>query len=185
MLRKAIIALVLLAMAGYAGYQQFTKDKLVKQTIQAEEAMATAGPEIGKPAPDFELQALDGSKVKLSALKGKKVILNFWATWCPPCKEEMPDMQKYYTAHQNDVVIVAVNYTVSERANGQEKVRTFASENGLTFPILLDTQSTVSNTYKVISLPTSYFVDEKGIVRQKYIGPMSEAFMEQTIKNMQ
>lgn len=186
MLRKGMIVLVLLAMAGYAAYHQFFKEekKAATQAKTAEEAMANAGLEIGKAAPDFELQATDGTKVKLADLKGKKVILNFWATWCPPCKQEMPEMQKFYEKNKQDVVIAAVNYTPSERANGEAKVKNFASENGLTFPILLDTTSAVSNTYKVISLPTSYFVDTKGVIRQKYIGPMTEAFMEKTVKGL-
>jgi peroxiredoxin len=189
MLRKGIIVLVLLTMAGYAAYHQFAKQEKIEATKTkteqtAEEVFANSGLEIGKEAPDFELQTTDGKKMKLSDLKGKKVILNFWATWCPPCKKEMPDLQAFYEKNKQDVVLLAVNYTVSERTSGQEKVRTFAAENGLTFPILYDTTSAVSNTYKIITIPTSYFIDTKGVIRQKHIGPMTEAFMQKTVKGL-
>ncbi|MFD3445667.1 peroxiredoxin family protein [Microbacteriaceae bacterium 4G12] len=186
MLRKLLVIGLLIALCGYALYHQFWKtDKVtVAKQKSAAEVMANAGLEIGKAAPDFELQALDGSKMKLSDLKGKKVILNFWATWCPPCKEEVPEMQAFYEKHKDNVVILAVNYTISEKAGAEEKVKNFAKENGVTFPILLDTTSNVGNMYKVISLPTSYFIDTNGVIRQKFIGPMTVKYMEKMVNQL-
>lgn len=189
MLRKVIVICLLAVLAGYALYNQFWKEEKqeVVQQPKVEEVLAKQGLEIGKEAPDFELQALDGSKVKLSDLKGKKVILNFWATWCPPCKQEVPEMQAFYEKHKEDVVILAVNATALERGGTrvQENVKSFASEYGVTFPILFDSTSEVSDTYRVIVLPTSYFVDTKGVIRQKSIGAMTEEYMEKTIRTLQ
>ncbi|KEK23220.1 redoxin domain-containing protein [Bacillus gaemokensis] len=185
MWRKLTIVVVLLCLAGYAVYEQFGKDEkqvVREESVQSEAAMkeviAKNGIEVGKVAPDFELSKLDGTKVKLSDLKGKKVILNFWATWCGPCQQEMPDMEAFYKKHKDDVEILAVNYTVSERANGEEKVKKFAEEKGITFPVLLDKDISVTTTYKVITIPTSYFVDTKGVIQDKFIGPMTQKEME-------
>lgn len=190
MWRKIAIVVVLLGLAGYAIYQQFGKEKVEvadnqkQSTNDEKEVIAQNGIEIGKAAPDFELSKLDGTKVKLSDLKGKKVILNFWATWCGPCQREMPDMQEFYSKYQNDVEILAVNYTASEGSEGKEKVRRFAEEKGVTFPILLDTDIKVTTTYKVITIPTSYFVDTKGVIQDKFIGPMTVNEMEKRVANL-
>ena len=190
MWRKIAIVVVLLGLAGYAIYQQFGKEKVEvadnqkQSTNDEKEVIAQNGIEIGKAAPDFELSKLDGTKVKLSDLKGKKVILNFWATWCGPCQREMPDMQEFYSKYQNDVEILAVNYTASEGSEGKEKVRRFAEEKGVTFPILLDTDIKVTTAYKVITIPTSYFVDTKGVIQDKFIGPMTVNEMEKRVANL-
>ncbi|MEI4801894.1 TlpA disulfide reductase family protein [Bacillus sp. FJAT-51639] len=190
MWRKIAIVVVLLGLAGYAIYEQFGKEKVEvadnqKQSTEDEkEVIAQNGIEIGKIAPDFELSKLDGTKVKLSDLKGKKVIVNFWATWCGPCQQEMPDMQEFYSKYQKDVEILAVNYTVSEGTEGKEKVRKFAEAKGITFPVLLDTDIKVTTTYKVITIPTSYFVDTKGVIQDKFIGPMTVKELEKRVANL-
>ena len=190
MWRKIAIVVVLLGLAGYAIYQQFGKEKVEivdnqeQSTKDEKEVIAQNGIEIGKVAPDFELSKLDGTKVKLSDLKGKKVIVNFWATWCGPCQREMPDMQEFYNKYQKDVEILAVNYTASEGSEGKEKVRKFAEEKGVTFPILLDTDIKVTTTYKVIMIPTSYFVDTNGVIQDKFIGPMTVQEMEKRVANL-
>ncbi|HDX9590995.1 TPA: redoxin domain-containing protein [Bacillus pseudomycoides] len=190
MWKKIAIVVVLLGLAGYAIYQQFGKEKVEvadnqKQSTEDEkEVIAQNGIEIGKVAPEFELSKLDGTKVKLSDLKGKKVIVNFWATWCGPCQREMPDMQEFYNKYQKDVEILAVNYTASEGTDGKEKVRKFGEEKGVTFPILLDTDIKVTTTYKVITIPTSYFVDTNGVIQDKFIGPMTVQEMEKRVVNL-
>src|SRR5690606_10049760 len=88
-------------------------------------------------AADFELTTLDGDQVRLSDLKGKKVMVNFWATWCPPCIEEMPDLQNFYEKHKdNNIEILAVNLTSED--DGVEAVRSFVTDFRLTFPVPLD-----------------------------------------------
>ncbi|UOE57566.1 TlpA family protein disulfide reductase [Bacillus sp. CMF12] len=133
---------------------------------------------IGLKAPDFELKNLQGETVKLSDYKGKKVMLNFWATWCPPCKAEMPDIQKFYTQKGNEVVILAVNI------DSHSDVAGFAEEMRVNFPILLDVNEKASNAYQIITIPTTFFIDEEGIIRNKYLSAMSLEIMNQYIDEM-
>ncbi|EXY07716.1 MULTISPECIES: redoxin domain-containing protein [Bacillus cereus group] len=190
MWRKLTIIVVLLCLAGYAAYEQFGyKEQVVKVKQEKSEAamkeiIARNGIEIGKSAPDFTLTKLDGTNVKLSDLKGKKVILNFWATWCGPCQQEMPDMEAFYKEHKENVEILAVNYTPSEKGGGEEKVSNFAKEKGITFPILLDKNIDVTTAYKVITIPTSYFIDTKGVIQDKFIGPMTQKEMEKRVAKL-
>ncbi|AAP10545.1 MULTISPECIES: redoxin domain-containing protein [Bacillus] len=190
MWRKLTIIVVLLCLAGYAAYEQFgNKEQAVKVKQEKSEAamkeiIARNGIEIGKSAPDFELTKLDGTNVKLSDLKGKKVILNFWATWCGPCQQEMPDMEAFYKEHKENVEILAVNYTPSEKGGGEEKVSNFIKEKGITFPVLLDKNIDVTTAYKVITIPTSYFIDTKGVIQDKFIGPMTQKEMEKRVAKL-
>ncbi|RWQ71299.1 redoxin domain-containing protein [Bacillus cereus] len=190
MWRKLTIIVVLLCLAGYAAYEQLgNKEQAVKVKQEKSEAamkeiIARNGIEIGKSAPDFELTKLDGTNVKLSDLKGKKVILNFWATWCGPCQQEMPDMEAFYKEHKENVEILAINYTPSEKGGGEEKVSNFIKEKGITFPVLLDKNIDVTTAYKVITIPTSYFIDTKGVIQDKFIGPMTQKEMEKRVAKL-
>lgn len=129
--------------------------------------------EKGKIAPDFELVNLSGEKVKLSDYRGKKVFLNFWATWCGPCEIEMPYMESFYKRNKDleNVEIIAVNMTKSE-AN-VENVQEFAKNYGLTFPVLLDKKGEVENLYKIISYPSTYLINEDGILISGFIGSVN------------
>jgi peroxiredoxin len=131
----------------------------------------------GNPAPNFELTTLAGETVQLSDYKGKKVILNFWATWCPPCKAEMPHMQNFYEKNKgNDIEIIAVNLTSMDK--GKTEIENFVKEYGLTFDIPLDEEGTIGAQYQAFSIPTSYIIDSKGIITKKIIGPMDEDMMK-------
>lgn len=141
---------------------------------------------IGDAPPDFELQTLDGNTVRLSDYKGKKVILNFWASWCPPCKAEMPHMEHYYEtqAESDHVEILAVNLTDAERGrNVQKKVTQFVNDFGLTFPIPLDVDGKVGRDYQIFTIPTSFIIDRNGLIQKKHIGPMNEEMISSFIKN--
>jgi peroxiredoxin len=141
------------------------------------------GVQPGKPAPDFELYTLDGQKARLSDYKGKRVIVNFWATWCPPCREEMPDMQKFYESYKDaEIEILAVNLLES---GSKEETIAFAEEFDIRFPILLDENGQVSNVYKATAIPTSYLIDSNGIVQHKIIGAMSYSWMVSQVTRMQ
>lgn len=132
----------------------------------------------GAEAPDFELTTLAGEKVKLSDYRGKKVILNFWATWCPPCKAEMPHMQNFYEENKDKgVEIVAVNLTNMDK--GMEDIKTFVKDYGLTFPIPLDEEGVAGTTYQAFTIPTSYILDENGVITKKIVGPMDENMMKE------
>lgn len=126
---------------------------------------------LGKPAPDFTLNTLDGNPLTLSDLKGKKVILNFWATWCPPCKDEMPHFQEYYEkyAEEDNVEIVAVNYTLNDK---MASVENFVKSYDLTFPVLLMEEEDVRETYKVYTLPSTFFINSKGVIEKQVLGPL-------------
>ena len=135
------------------------------------------------PAPDFNLKTLTGDTVKLADLKGKKVFINFWATWCPPCVEEMPAIQQFYEQHGNDenLVILAVNATDLE--SDIESVQQFVDKNGIGFPILLDEKGDVSINYEVLTIPTSVILNEEGKVIEQIIGPVSEEMLEEKLIN--
>lgn len=148
------------------------------------EDLQKSGLQIGESAPDFTLTNLQGESMSLSDYRGNKVILNFWASWCGPCRSEMPDMQKFYEAKQDEnIEILAVNLTHFERQ--REHVEKFVEEFGITFPIPLDEENQQYETYEVLTIPTTFFIDEKGIIQQKHVGPMSYEFMEETIASIQ
>ncbi|WP_101843980.1 TlpA disulfide reductase family protein [Halobacillus sp. Marseille-P3879] len=135
-----------------------------------------AGIKKGEQAPDFELQNLEGDEVKLSSLRGEKVFLNFWATWCPPCKEEMPEMERFHKEFGDEVTILAVNATDSESSISD--VHDYIEEEGYTFPVLLDRKGDVTSDYQAMSIPTTYFIGTDGVVQEeRRVGPMSYEFM--------
>jgi len=144
-------------------------------------------PQAGFLAPDFTLNTLDGETVTLSDLRGQVILLNIWASWCPPCRAEMPAMQRVWEEYQaRGVVVLAVNSTVQDTP---ADAQAFVTENGLTFPIPLDTSGEVTRLYRVSSLPTSFFIGADGVIREVVIGgPMAEALLrsrvEQLIKEM-
>lgn len=129
---------------------------------------------------DFTLEDLNGSKVKLSELKGKKVFLNFWATWCPPCKAEMPDIEKLYQeTKESNLVILAVNV-------GEDKktVQDFIEKNSYNFPVLLDVSGEVSQLYQVTGIPTSYFIDSEGYLDDGVSGAIPLEKMKEFVNNL-
>ncbi|RNF38151.1 peroxiredoxin family protein [Planococcus salinus] len=138
----------------------------------------------GEKALDFELTTLDGETVRLSDYKGKKVILNFWATWCPPCRAEMPHMQTYYEEHakKENVEILAVNLT--ELDHGVDKVESFVEEYALSFPVPMDVTGEIGKKYQAVTIPTSYMIDTDGRIQHKIVGPMDENMMINFIQEM-
>jgi peroxiredoxin len=125
---------------------------------------------VGKVAPDFDLPTLEeGKKVKLSDYRGKVVFLNFWATWCKPCKEEMPSMEVLYTHFQKDgLVVLAVSI---DRVTTKKEIPPFVSAMSLTFPVLIDSWGQTDKRYKLMGVPETYIIDQEGILREKVIGP--------------
>jgi peroxiredoxin len=175
MLKNVTIMAVLFGLIGWAIYDHQTKTLLSETS-----ATVQTGIQKGDKAVDFTLERMDGEVTKLSDYKGKKVILNFWATWCPPCKAEMPHMEKFYQENkEHNVVILAVNLTASE--SDESNVRAFIKDYRLTFPVLMDTDGRIGDTYQAISIPTTYFIDSNGIIQQKLVGPMSKDTLEDLI----
>jgi cytochrome c biogenesis protein CcmG, thiol:disulfide interchange protein DsbE len=137
-------------------------------------------PREGFLAPGFTLKALDGQTTTLSAQRGKVVVINLWASWCGPCRAEMPAIQKVYASERDrGLTVLAVNGTFQDSATNASA---FAQQYGLSFPILLDTDGRVSRMYLLSALPSTYIVDRRGIIRSVVVGgPMSEAFVRSKI----
>jgi cytochrome c biogenesis protein CcmG, thiol:disulfide interchange protein DsbE len=136
-------------------------------------------PAVGHPAPDFTLTTAVGETFKLSELRGTPVVLNFWATWCPPCRAELPELQAASRRLAGQVAIVGVN-----QAEAPAEVQAFVEKLGLSFKIPLDQSADVSRLYRVRSLPTTFFIDRAGIIRQMQIGPVTEATLAQSLKTI-
>jgi peroxiredoxin len=137
-------------------------------------------PEANHPAPDFTLPALDGQQVTLSQLRGQVVLVNIWATWCPPCRSEMPAIQASYDRYREQgFTVLAVNQ--------QEDAATVAAyfrENGLAFPALLDRKASVAASYQARVLPSSFFIDRNGTVRVVYRGPLPQGILDGTVQQL-
>lgn len=127
-------------------------------------------PKVGDQAPDFTLQTLDGKTVSLSDYKGKGIFLNFWGTWCPPCRAEMPAFEKQYEAKKDQgFVILAVNMGESKAS-----VQGFVNEFGLTFPILMDPNGQVAVQYGIDPLPTTMIINPDGKITKIFAGGITE-----------
>jgi len=142
---------------------------------------AGAAPQTGFRAPDFTLETTTGETYTLSDLQGYAVLVNMWATWCPPCEAEMPAIQKVYDEYREQgFIVLAVNNTYQD---DPLKIPQVVEKYNLTFPILLDKTSQVSRAYQVRSLPSSYFINRQGIITEVVIGgPMSEALLRTRIE---
>ena len=162
-MKKIFGILLLFGLIGAAFYQILNQDE------------KPAGAKVGAPAADFTLEDLEGNEVSLSDYKGKKIFLNFWATWCEPCKQEMPEMEKIHETYE-DVVVLAINLDTHKDIQG------FMNEHDLTFQALLDVEEEVNDQYEVVSIPTSYFIDEEGIIRKKIVGVLDYEKMEENIE---
>lgn len=196
-MKKWIIITVIIGLFGWAIYDFTIKngekqaeiveinDDINEETKEVEsettESRPQTGLEKGNIAPDFELETMDGETVKLSDFYGKKILLNFWATWCPPCRAEMPDMQKFHETYE-DGVVLAVNLTETE--NSLKNINTFLDEYGITFTVLSDTDTVVSNIYKAQALPTSYLINSEGKIHNIAIGPLNYDLMVQEFDKM-
>ncbi|MCB9422286.1 MAG: TlpA family protein disulfide reductase [Ardenticatenaceae bacterium] len=140
-------------------------------------ASAPEVPEQGKSAPNFTSPVLSGGEVALADYSGDVVIVNFWATWCPPCKAEMPGINAFYERHQEEgLVVLAVNAKESESL-----VRPFIEASGFTFPVLLDPAGSVVNQYQIRSFPTTLIIDRDGVVRHIQVGMISEQELESIV----
>lgn len=138
-------------------------------------------PREGFVAPDFTLELLDGGEVTLSDLRGQVVLLNLWASWCPPCREEMPAIQNVYNRYQaRGFTVIALNTTYQD---GEREASEFIEEMGLSFPVALDRTGEVSRRYLLRALPTTFFIDTEGVIQKVVVGgPMSEALIRSTVE---
>lgn len=163
MVKKIVIALVLIGLVGYAVFE-FVQDQ----------KRGLTGIEVGNMAPDFELQLLndENETIRLSDLKGKKVVVNFWASWCKPCREEMPEIQAFYETKSDDIEVLAVNMTASEVK--AENAHKFVEGKGYTFPLLMDPKNQASSDYKVLGLPETFFINSDGTINDNIRGQIKD-----------
>lgn len=189
---KKIVGLLIVGCLVAIATISFVKKNIDETEAFAGEQMGTdmasnpANEGIGKgdQAPNFTLATLDGKEVTLADYQGKKVVLNFWATWCPPCKAEMPHMQNYYEdmAEKENVEILAVNLTSADV--GIDKVEAFKEDYGLSFPIPLDEEGKIGDKYQAITIPTTYIIDTTGTIQNKIVGPMDEQMLTDFVKEL-
>jgi peroxiredoxin len=197
-MRRTLLIIVIIGMVGWAVYDSTSSTDDAKGENSSSDQVANSQPSThavegedlvesndvginkGQIAPNFKLQTLNGESVQLSDYKGKRVIVNFWATWCPPCRAEIPDFQKLY--EKKDVEILAVNLTETEEST--EGVEGFVKEFGMTFPVVMDVNSDVSNTYQVSAYPTSYMIDSNGRIQFVAMGALNYDLMIQEYEKM-
>ena len=179
--RSVVLPLVVVgAIAGAIWWLDYRPDSDVSPydarfgPVEMPAALAPPGMKVeakqGSLAPDFLLMELDGGDFRLSDLRGKGVIVNFWATWCTPCRKEMPQFVAAYDRYKDEgLEVVAVNVQESPSI-----IRPFAEDFGMEFTVVLDKRSSVSDTYRLIGLPTTYFIDREGVIRSVFQGPFLE-----------
>lgn len=178
-----VIPIVILAgLMAWGLNQHFSSDHPQPGSVQghASQREKQTGLKNGDLAPNFTLKNLHGKTVSLKDYRGKIVILNFWATWCPPCNAELPEVENYYSHHHNEkVVILGINLTSTETSANH--VRSFTKQKGVTYPIALDLNKKVKQLYKVGAYPTSYFIDRKGVIQYKFVGAMNKQVIQKQV----
>jgi len=132
---------------------------------------------IGEKAPAVHLSIINEGDITIDNLKGKAVVLNFWATWCPPCKKEMPLLETTYKNYKDKgLIVLGVNYN-----EDRETITRFVKEMGITFPVALDRDFKVTKAYGVLALPTTFFIDRRGIIRDRYRGEITEEILSSKV----
>ena len=162
-----------LLLVAFAAFLAIPKAQATLQTA----GLAEEPTEVNFPARDVHLKDLQGRPVAFSDYAGQVIVYNAWATWCPPCTQEMPALEAYYRAHRQDgLVILAV-----EDGQSQAEVMNYVNSNGLTFPVWPDPKWVATNTYGISDLPTSYVIDRGFNVRLLWLGPVSLEKLEQYV----
>ena len=175
---QRIIFYILILIAGASWMALNTNDDLKMPA-----ANNAPAPQTGFRAPDFTLDDPSGATYALSNLKGQAVLVNLWATWCPPCRAEMPTIEKVYEEYKaQGFVVLALNMTYQDDPLA---VVPFVKEYGMTFPILLEETGETAAAYQLRSLPSSYFINREGIISDVVIGgPMSESLLRMQIERI-
>lgn len=179
-MKKFIITIIIAGMLGWSFYEFYKPSEKEETHGENNRKEENIGLSEGQTPPDFELETLDGEILKLSDYKGERVILNFWATWCPPCRAEMPDFQRLY--EEEDVEVLAVNLTSTEKST--ETVKDFVNELGMAFPILLDKNFQVESDYHLQVYPTSYMIDSSGKIQFVAQGAINYDVMKRALSKM-
>ncbi|NTU80520.1 MAG: TlpA family protein disulfide reductase [Chloroflexales bacterium] len=182
MKRIALFAMLLIALAACGGQQPAPTPVTLDAggaTIAAESQLLERGSGKlleGEPAPDFSFTMPDGTTRRLSDMRGKPVLLNFWATWCTPCVEEMPAIQQAYDAAGGALLVLAVN-----RNELPEAIARFAPKVSVTFPLIANIAGDIGDRYSVTSLPVSYFINSDGTIAAKHIGALNATTLQERL----
>lgn len=147
--------------------------------LSACQAKLETAPEQDALAPNFSLTDINGATVTLSDYRGKVILVNFWATWCPPCMLEMPSFQAVYERYAGDLVVIGVDI-----GDPHLEVVNFVNQNGLEFPITIDQGMRVNNLYRVRSYPTSFLVDREGVIQVVHMGLMTDRQLAEYLAEM-
>lgn len=139
----------------------------------------TEAPLAGYLAPDFTLTSTQGETIRLTELQGQPVVLNFWATWCPPCRAEMPELEASSQEFRGFVTFLGV-----DQGEDDQTVAKFGQEFQISYPLLIDSDSQVNNLYGIRALPTTIFIDANGVVREVYSGILNQAILQSKLEQM-
>ena len=147
------------------------------QAITLSASPTGPAPRLEREAPDFSVRTLGGEDVRLSDFRGRSVWINFWATWCPPCRAEAPDIQEVYEAHESEgLVVLAIS--IGESTN---TVADYIKRTGMTVTVGIDEGTNVAAQYRIVGIPTHFFIDREGVLREWRIGSMSKKTMESKV----
>lgn len=138
----------------------------------------------GDLAPDMTMMTLDGKEVKLSDFRGKNVVLNFWATWCTPCRAEMPAMQRYYEENKDKQNLEIIGFNMTFSGDSIKNVEQFVASYKIKFPIFTTFDDRVVDHYSILVMPTTFFIDEEGRIHSKVNGPVDEDSLAYYIEDM-
>ncbi|MBE3554602.1 MAG: TlpA family protein disulfide reductase [Thermicanus sp.] len=170
MKRTIISFIILLALVGVTFYFNTIKTGSVE-----------VKPVVGYQAPDFTIQDMEGNTLNLADLKGKPIFINFWASWCPPCRAEMPHIQAAYEKYGGQIQFVMIN---TIEADTLEDLKAYIGEAKLTFPVYLDKKNLVNDLYQVPGWPTSLFINKKGIIVERLTRPMTAEMTESLMQSI-
>ena len=179
------LSLLSLAVLMACGEEETKKTQAPQQAPKQQQQTTVQQIAVGKDAPDFTLQSMDGKEVKLSDYKGKKVYLKFWASWCGPCKKSMPELMELAAKPDRDFEILSV---IAPGIQGEKTVEQFPQwfqEQGYKdIPVLYDTKATTFQAYQIRSIPTEYLIDSQGKIGKIQFGAISNADAEAAFKEM-
>jgi cytochrome c biogenesis protein CcmG, thiol:disulfide interchange protein DsbE len=166
-----VTLLVALLLVAYLQFGSAPVDQSSPDVATQVAPKPTAGSPVaaGKMATDFKLPGLDGQTISLSSLRGKVVFLNVWATWCPPCREEMPSIEALYEKFKDDKDFVVL--AVSQDSDGRAPVASYVEKHGLKFDVLLDPENRVGEAYDVSGIPETFIIDQHGRIVAHHVGP--------------
>lgn len=156
-----IIAVLVALLAGAAVLYDSLRDEIDAEQLATQPTETSPTEETRTPAPDVVIMDWDGTECRLSDFVGKPVILNFWASWCTPCKSEMPAFEEAYLEYGDEIHFLMVNCTTSSRETRARAIA-FIQEQGYTFPVYFDTTGEASSTYGAYSIPLTFFIDAEG-----------------------